>query len=140
MADWFGMVSSPFGEESRRYQQLADGKSATNGIVDLATLITNPAFILATAHVSPHRGNSGCGRCWYRRTWVDVGAGELNTSADSSKPFVPAFGRRYTADQGSAVPDLLVCVSKQQVARLMQRATQMQQFGRVSILLLFQVP
>ena len=40
----------------------------------------------------------------------------------------------------SAVPDLLCDVSKQQVARLRQRAIQMQQLGGVSILLLFQVP
>lgn len=43
-------------------------------------------------------------------------------------------------NRDSAVPDLLCDVSKQQVARLRHRATQMQQLGGVSIFLLFQVP
>ena len=43
-------------------------------------------------------------------------------------------------NRDSAVPELLCDVSKQQVARLRQTATQMQQLGRVRILLLFQVP
>ena len=74
------------------------------------------------------RGNSGCGCCWYRRTWVHVGAGELNTSAGSSKPFVPAFRRRYTADPRLPTPDPPCGVSKQQVARLMHRATKLQRY------------
>ena len=48
--------------------------------------------------------------------------------------------KMHDGNRDSAVPDLLCDVSKQRVARLMQRATQMQQLGGVSILLLFQVP
>ena len=45
----------------------------------------------------------------------------------------PSKSTRRNPD--SAVPDLLCDVSKQQVARLRQRAIQMQQLGGVSILL-----
>ena len=55
-------------------------------------------------------------------------------------PFVLASAKGTRRNPDSAVPDLLCDLSKQQVARLMQRATQMQQLGGVSILLLFQVP
>jgi hypothetical protein len=47
-------------------------------------------------------------------------------------------GTRRNPDAAGA--DLLGGASKQQVARFMQRATQMQQLGGVSIILLFQVP
>ena len=43
-------------------------------------------------------------------------------------------------NRDSAVPDLLCDVSKQQLAVLRERATQLLQLGGVSILLLFQVP
>ena len=51
---------------------------------------------------------------------------------------LPAKDARRNRD--SAVPDLLCGVSKQQLAVLSEKATQLLQLGGVSILLLFQVP
>ena len=51
---------------------------------------------------------------------------------------LPAKDARGNRD--SAVPDLLCGLSKQQLAVLSERATQLLQLGGVSILLLFQVP
>ena len=79
----------------------------------------------------------------------------LTTAIEVKRPRIgtvderlPWSGRRLCSfsakdarrNRDSAVPDLLCDVSKQQVARLRQRATQMLQLGGVSILLLFQVP
>ena len=69
-----------------------------------------------------------------------LGRGQEQVNADGRLPFVRHFSQRYTAEPRLKVPDLLGGVSKQQVARFMQRATQMQRLGGVSIVLLFQVP
>ena len=70
------------------------------------------------------------------------GQEQVNAEVPQTVPYrlcvISPKGTRWNPDATGA--DLLGGASKQQVARFMQRATQMQRLGGVSIILLFQVP